>query len=63
MSYITAEEFKARFFPESKFPSLQTLRRQLEGGRLKGRKIGKRWFVDVIAFEANGNALVEKILR
>ena len=63
MSYVSPEEFKQRYFGESKHPSMPTLRRLLDLGKLKGRKLGGLWFVDLIAFEADNNSLVEKVLR
>lgn len=62
MSLVTPEEFKQRFFPESRYPSLATIRRHLESGTLAGRRLGKRWFVNVPAFESAGDALLEKVL-
>lgn len=61
--YITLEEFKLRFFGESKHPSLSTLRRLADRGEIPNRRLGKRYFVDVIAFEAAGNPVLEKVLR
>lgn len=63
MSYVSPEEFKQLYFCESKHPSMPTLRRLLDRGKLKGRKVGGLWFVDLIAFESENNPLVEKVLR
>jgi hypothetical protein len=61
--FITLEEFKARYFGESKHPSLSTVRRWARDGDIPTRKIRRCFFVDVIAFEANGNPVLEKVLR
>lgn len=62
MNYIAIEEFKDRYFAQSKYPSLSTIRRLCEKQELPGRKIGKCWFLDVEKFEANGNPLLYKII-
>lgn len=61
--YLTLEEFKERFFGDSKHPSLSTLRRLADKGEIPNRRLGKRYFVDVTAFEADGNPVLEKVLR
>lgn len=60
---ITLEEFKERYFGESKHPSLSTLRRLAGKGAIPNKRVGKRYFVDVNAFDANGNHVLEKVLR
>lgn len=61
--YLPPERFKQIYFGDSKSPSMPTIRRWLATGILPGRKVGGLLFVDVAAFEAMGNPLVEKILR
>jgi len=61
--YLSPEEFKKVYFGTKKRPSASTIRRWLGNGELPGRRIGKLLFVDVVAFEACGNPLVDKILR
>lgn len=61
--YVTLEEFKTKYFGESKHPSLSTLRRLADKGEIPNRRLGKRYFVDVAAFEADGNPVLEKVLR
>ena len=61
--YIPAERVKKEYFGDSKAPSLSTIRRWLATGVLPARQIGRLLFLDVAAFEAQGNPLVEKILR
>lgn len=62
MKLIALEEFKDRYFPESKYPSLSTLRRLCEKKELASMKLGKRWFIDAAKFEANGDPLLYKII-
>ena len=61
--YMSAEDFKRAYFGNSKHPSLATIRRWLVTGELPSRRFGKLLFLDVAAFNASGNPLVEKILR
>lgn len=61
--FITLEEFKVRYFGDSKHPSLSTLRRLADKGDIPTRRLGKRYFVDSVAFEADGNPVLEKVLR
>ena len=61
--FMTPEEFKKAYFGTAKRPSTSSIRRWLINGDLPGRRFGQSLFVDIVAFEANGNCLVEKILR
>lgn len=63
MRYAHLTDFKHSYFGDSTRPSLSKLRRLCASAALPGRKIGNDWFVDIPAFEANGNQLLEKILR
>jgi hypothetical protein len=61
--FLTIEAFKKQYFGDSRHPSLSTLRRLADKGELPSRRVGKRYFIDSIAFEAAGNATLEKVLR
>lgn len=62
MNYASLDEFKARYFGHSKYPSLSTLRRLCEKQELASRKVGKRWFIDIAKFESQGDPLLYKII-
>ena len=61
--FMSAEDVKQTYFGNSRHPSLATIRRWLANGELPSRRFGKLLFLDVAAFNARGNPLVEKILR
>jgi hypothetical protein len=61
--YITLEDFKLKFFGTSKHPSLTTLRRLAQKGEIPNRRLGKLYYVDAAAFEADGNPILAKVLR
>ncbi|ULQ45457.1 helix-turn-helix domain-containing protein [Flagellatimonas centrodinii] len=61
--YLTLEDFKRRFFGDGKHPSLSTLRRLADKGEIPNRRLGKRYYVDVVAFEADGDPILEKVMR
>lgn len=61
--YIPLADFKKRYFGDGKHPSLATLRRLAAKNVLPNRPLGKLYYIDWIAFEANGNKILEKALR
>lgn len=63
MSLITVEQFRLRTFAPGSRPHPNTVIRWLRNRLIPGRQIGKQWYVDSIALDANGNPLVEKVLR
>lgn len=63
MSYITIEQFRLRTFEAQSVPHPNTIIRWIRSGKLAGRQLGGRWYVDSVAFAAGGDPLLEKILR
>ena len=61
--YLSVNSTKEIFFGDKRQPSLSTIRRWLINGALPSRRIGGMLFLDVAAFLAQGNPLVEKIFR
>ena len=61
--FMSAEDFKKNYFGNSRHPSLATIRRWMANGELPSRRFGKLLFLDVAAFEAEGDPLLEKIIR
>ncbi len=63
MCLVSPQEFLKKEFSKESAPSEHTIRRWIDQGILPGKQIGKLYYVDHTAFSANGNPLVEKILR
>lgn len=63
MCLISPQEFIAKEFSADSAPHEHTVRRWIENGYLPGRRIGSRHYIDDTAFQANGNPIVEKVLR
>ncbi|MHB8425148.1 MAG: hypothetical protein ACYDB9_08355 [Gammaproteobacteria bacterium] len=62
-TYMRLSQFAKQHFVEGSRPSLSTLRRLVEKGELPGRRFGEHYYVDYSAYLANGNPLVDKIVR
>lgn len=62
MRYAHLTDFKRKYFGDSTRPSLSKLRRLCANAALPCRRIGNDWFIDIPAFEANGDPLLAKIL-
>ncbi len=63
MSLVHIREYIRKTFSIESAPHEHTVRRWIATGKIPGRQIGCTWYVDSIAFEANGNPLVAKVLR
>lgn len=62
MKLITPEGFAGRYFDASSRPSPQLIRRWLRTGRIPGKKVVGKWYIDEQRWLANGDPLVEHIL-
>ncbi len=59
---MKADRFFLRYFEEGSRPSAGTRARWLQTKVVPSKKVGGQWFVDVHAWLADGNALVEMVL-
>ena len=63
MRLVLAETFAGRHFDPKDAPDLRTIRDWVRLGKLPGREIGRRTYVDEEAFlRSTGNAMADKIL-
>lgn len=61
--WMGIEEYREAFFTEKSMPSINTLRRWIKSGELKGKKIGGKYFVAIEEEKKlTGNPLVDRIL-
>ena len=51
MQLISISEFRTRYFVSGHAPSAATVRKWIESGDLRGRKIGKLYYVDIDAWK------------
>ena len=60
---MTLQAWAEKYFADGSKPSDVTLVRWIRLGRVPGRKVGGMWFVDETAWLADGDDLVERVLR
>lgn len=63
MKLIEPAQWAAKYFAEGSQPPESTLRGWMRDGVVSARKVGGKWFIDETAFLADGDALVEAVLR
>lgn len=63
MSLITLQQYISRTFSPGSEPHQHTVRRWINRKIIPGKRFGTRYYVDEIAVAANGNPIVEKVLR
>jgi len=63
MRLITAQIWLERYFEEGSRPADLTLQRWLRSGKVPGKKVGGSWYVDEHAWLAEGDDLVERVLK
>ena len=64
MKYMGIAEYQKKRFTEESRPELKTLRSWIDNGELPGKRIGRKYFVNITLEEkATGNPLVDKVLR
>ena len=63
MRYMTPTAWAEKYFTEDSRPPEATLRRWMQNGAVPSKKIGGSWFVDEHAWLADGDVLVEHVLR
>ena len=64
MKYITVEEYIALRYTKMAPPSKRTIIRMINDGDVPGKKVGRRYYVDMNAeIHRTGNPLVNRVLR
>lgn len=63
MRLMTPTAWVDRYFNEDSRPPEPTLRRWMQNGAVPAKKIGGSWFIDEHEWLADGDALVEHVLR
>ena len=63
MKLIALDKWAERFFDDESRPLDLTVRRMLREGRLPGKKVGGTWYVDLDAWLADGDDLVQRVLQ
>lgn len=63
MLLMTTQSWLEKYFEERSRPSEITLLRWLRAGKIPGKKVGGSWYVDEHAWLADGDSLVEAVLR
>ncbi len=63
MHLMTTEKWLDRYFDPSSRPSIATLQRWLRDGKIPAKKVGGTWFIDEHAWLADGDDLVERVLK
>ena len=62
MQFMTIDRWAEKYFSEDSRPPEATMRRWMQTGAVPARKIGGSWYVEVHAWLAAGNPLVERVL-
>lgn len=62
MLLIEPAKWAAKHFEEASRPSEVTMKRWLRDGKLPGRKVGRKWFIDEHAWLSDGDELVQRVL-
>jgi hypothetical protein len=63
MNLLTTEKWLNRYFDDTSRPSVSTLQRWLRDGKIPGKKVGGTWFIDEHEWLADGDDLVERVLK
>lgn len=62
MKLVTPQVWAERHFDEECRPSEITVLRLLRDGKLPGRKVGGKWYIDEPAWLAGDDELVQRVL-
>jgi hypothetical protein len=63
MKYITVEEYIALRYTKIAPPSKRTIIRMINIGDVPGKKVGRRYYIDIDAeIQKTGNLLVDRVL-
>lgn len=63
MKLIAAAVWADRYFDPDSRPTELNIRRLLREGKLPGKKVGGSWFIDLDAWLADGDDLVQRVLE
>jgi len=63
MKLLTADKWLHKYFDDTSRPSAATLQRWLRDGKIPGKKVGGTWFIDEHEWLADGDLLVERVLK
>lgn len=63
MCLMTSQEFIAKEFSKKSALHEHPVRRWIDKGPIPGCRVGTRYYMDYTAYLANGDPLVEKVLR
>lgn len=63
MNLLTTDQWLQRYFDATSRPSVPTLQRWLRDGKIPGKKVGGTWFIDEHEWLADGDDLVERVLK
>jgi len=63
MKLLTTDRWLDVYFEAASRPSVATLQRWLRDGKIPGKKVGGTWFVDEHEWLADGDDLVERVLK
>jgi len=59
---MTVAAWLNKHFDEDSRPAELTVQRLLREGKVPGRKVGGKWFIDEAAWLADGDDLVQQVL-
>jgi hypothetical protein len=62
MKLLTASAWAEKYFGEESRPAEITVLRWLRDGKLAGRKVGGKWYVDEHRWLAEDDELVQRVL-
>lgn len=62
MKLMPIPQWQAKHFAEGAAPDEMTVRRWLRNGKLPGRKVGGKWYIDEAEWLADGDELVRRVL-
>jgi len=62
MRLVTVQQWRDRHFDPESAPAELTVLRLLRDGKLPGRKVGGKWFIDEAAWLAGDDELVLRVL-
>lgn len=63
MKLLTTDRWLDVYFDAHSRPSVATLQRWLRDGKIPGKKVGGTWFIDEHEWLADGDDLVERVLK
>lgn len=61
MRLATIDDFIRRTFASDSAPHVNTVRRHIREGKLPGRRLGARYYVDEAALDSRFDDLIEKV--